>query len=85
MGTHTSISSFLPGGVDGWRGTAAWKVKAWLIDEVLAAQGIQSCNQFVLIDCRRWETSEDLPTCVEAALAHLKSSADDFDLGGGVV
>lgn len=32
-------SSYLAGGADGWRGAAAWKVEAWLIDEVLVPRG----------------------------------------------
>lgn len=50
-----------------------------------AAQGIQSCNQFVLIDCPHWETAEAVPLCAPATHGmHSKSSADRFDLGSGV-
>lgn len=50
-----------------------------------AAQGIQSCNQFVLIDCPHWETAEAVPLCAPATHGmHSKSSADSFDLGGRV-
>lgn len=35
----STLFSFLDGRADGWRGTAAWKVEAWLIDEVLVPRG----------------------------------------------
>lgn len=45
------------------------------------AQGMQSCNQFVLIDCPRWETAEALPPCVQANLARIQMFCRGFWFG----
>lgn len=88
--THTfahifSLPSwFLAGRADSWRGTAAWKMEAWLIDEVLVPKG---SNHVISLYWLTVPIERPLRLCHCVWVRpgrHSKSSAVKFDLGGEV-